>query len=1042
MERPSSQLENVRPSGLKPPSKLPALAAGRTTLQETTSSDLNTRTAGHGSMMAPPTANGSIKHKINGLPEPNPKRKTLAERAGEPASASKSHIPNKPSLSNLSGFGTRPPSSYRNNSNASTTSTRPPSRQANGLRQHALAKVPSTAQLPQSDDQESEADTSVMGKRKGTPILSFNSPVNGIPLRKTRTQGDLRQKSSRQPNPRAKSQHTGSTSSDCSDDGEVFSQESRNTSASSTSSAPAQQQGQVQPGGPVGASKPSSRNVSLSTAFAGLSITPKPRKNSARHRPSLERIKEEISPSKIPKFSCTPKLRHAHSTQALQTPSPIKQKRSVNGLRTPATSAKRRDLPVFLTKDKLSPVAAYDTKSRLDGLEQQCKMLMNQMQTAADSKSATEDSLSLYKSKVQELTNENRELASQTRTLTSDLDRARNELHTASTDLRQVRRDQERELQDLARKHEREVDDLKAKHEKAQWQWERDREKETDQYEKKLVDARRTWEKQRDDESADLTAEHWEEMDRLRSEHEKERSELEKELEVLRAVGESRATESATEVQLLRDTVAKLESDVESNNSMIKSLRDRLSAYEVKFTTLEQEKNALVSKTHFLEGNQEAQSQEFTTMREKMEQAIAEKEATLETLRKEEAVRRKLNATILELKGNIRVFVRTRPLLNGEDDPAKVDYLDEDSLEGCKEMVVHAPTTQTATGKQRNEKHNYAFDRVFTPGTQNTSVFEECQELIQSVIDGYNVSILSYGQTGSGKTFGMSGPNGIIPSSIRLLLAELQRLKEKGWEYVVEASFVEVYNETLNDLLGDAKSWDDADDLGASVRGKKKEKHEIHHDAVTGKTSVTNLTAVSLWPPPTDDGIWPPAAPVDAKDSNDAAASYTEKAVANLLDTAAKNRRTAATKANERSSRSHSVFMLTLKGSCATTNESTEGVLNLVDLAGSERLKQSGAEGSRMKEAQAINKSLSSLGDVIAALGNKSGNGEAHVPYRNSKLTYLLQSSLGGTTAGKSSRTLMLLHLSPLQAHWQESRSSLLFGSKVHGTHIGTAKKR
>ncbi|KAF2165364.1 hypothetical protein M409DRAFT_67221 [Zasmidium cellare ATCC 36951] len=1051
MERPSSQLENVRPSGLKPPSKLPALTSGRTTLQETTSSDLNTRTAGHGSTMAPPTTNGSIKHKITGLPEPNPKRKTLAERAGEPASASRSHIPNKPSLSNIAGFGSRPASnltSYRNNSNISTTSsTRPPSRQANGLRQHALAKVPSNAQLPQSDDQESEADTSAMGKRKGTPILSFNSPVNGIPLRRTRTQGDLRQKPSQQTSIKAKSQHSGSTSSDCSDDGEVFSQESRNASASSTSSAPApaQQQGQVQQGGPVGASKPSSRNVSLSTAFAGLSITPKPRKTSStRHRPSLERIKEEISPSKIPKFSCTPSLRHAQSAQSLQTPSPIKQKRSVNGLRTPATSAKRRDLPIFLTKEKLSPVAAYDTKSRLDGLEQRCEMLMNQMQTAADSKSATEESLTLYKSKVQELTVENRELASQTRSLTNELDRARNELHTTSTDLRQVRRDQERELQDLARKHEREVDDLKAKHEKAQWQWEREREKETDQYEKKIDDARKNWEKQKDGETADLTTQHWEELDQLRSEHEKEISKLQQELQELQQAGESRATESATEVQLLRDTVTKLESEVDSNNSMLASLRSRITVYEAKITTLEQEKNALVSKTHFLEGNQEAQSQEFTDMRQKMEEAIAAKEATLETLRKEEALRRKLNATILELKGNIRVFVRTRPLLKGEDDAAKVEYLDEDSLEGCKEMVVHAPTTQTATGKQRNEKHNYEFDRVFTPGTQNTSVFEECQELIQSVIDGYNVSILSYGQTGSGKTFGMSGPNGIIPSSITLLLAELQRLKEKGWEYTVEASFVEVYNETLNDLLGDAKTWDDTDDLGASVRGKKKDKHEIHHDAITGKTTVSNLTAVSLWPPPTDDGSWPPAAPVDPDDKGiaSAAASYTEKAVANLLDTAAKNRRTAATKANERSSRSHSVFMLTLKGSCATTNESTEGVLNLVDLAGSERLKQSGAEGSRMKEAQAINKSLSSLGDVIAALGNKSGNGEAHVPYRNSKLTYLLQSSLGGTTAGKSSRTLMLLHLSPLQAHWSESRSSLLFGSKVHGTHIGTAKKR
>ncbi|EME45529.1 hypothetical protein DOTSEDRAFT_71288 [Dothistroma septosporum NZE10] len=705
-------------------------------------------------------------------------------------------------------------------------------------------------------------------------------------------------------------------------------------------------------------------------------------------------------------------------------------------------------MPVFLTKDKLSPVAAWDPMHRLDGLEKMYSGLKEQMGEAAQAKSAIEETLALYKTRVQELSNENRELATQTRTLTSDLDRARNELHTTSTDLRQVRRDNERELQDLARKQEKEVDELRAKHEKEVYRLEREREKQAAEFERKLNDVKKAFEKEKDQETAELTSRHWDEMDEVKKDYDQELSRVQKEVDALRDAGESRATESATEVQFMRDSITELQRQLDDNKAITATLRTRITTYENKITTLEQEKNALVSKTHFLEGNQEAQSHEFTTMREQMERAISEKEATLETLRREEALRRKLNATILELKGNIRVFVRSRPLLNGETDAAKVEYLGEDELEGCKDVVVHAPAAQTATGKTRNEKHSYSFDRVFPPGTENTSVFEECKELIQSVVDGYNVSILSYGQTGSGKTFGMSGPEGIIPSSIRLLMSEMQRLKFKGWDYAVEASFVEVYNETLNDLLGDAKTWEEADDLGASVRGKGKDKHDIHHDAATGKTTVTNLTAIGLWPPPTD-ADWPPAAGNSSSPSASprasgvtAAAQYTEKAVTNLLDTAAKNRRVAATKANERSSRSHSVFILTLKGRCEATLETTEGVLNLVDLAGSERLKQSGAEGSRMKETQAINKSLSSLGDVIAALGNKSQNGDAHVPYRNSKLTHLLQYSLGGSTAGKSSRTLMLLHLSPLQAHWQESRSSLLFGSKVHGTHIGTAKKR
>lgn len=264
-----------------------------------------------------------------------------------------------------------------------------------------------------------------------------------------------------------------------------------------------------------------------------------------------------------------------------------------------------------------------------------------------------------------------------------------------------------------------------------------------------------------------------------------------------------------------------------------------------------------------------------------------------------------------------------------------------------------------------------------------------------------------------------------------------------------------MYCESINDLLGSPSDWDD----GTKEKPKgSKDKHEIHHDHTTGKTTVSNLTVESLWPPPawsqeTQDEQNPPTQPAE---------SYTTSTVASLLDRAQANRRTAATKANERSSRSHSVFILTLRGSCAETNESSEGMLYLVDLAGSERydlnltdyrssrcclltkmsrLKASGAEGQRKAEAASINTSLSALGSVIAKLGDRSSNGGGHVPYRDSKLTYLLQSSLGGSTGSKSSRTLMLLHLSPLQLHAAESKSSLQFGAKVRNTHVGVAKK-
>ncbi|KFM27370.1 Kinesin-2, partial [Auxenochlorella protothecoides] len=181
----------------------------------------------------------------------------------------------------------------------------------------------------------------------------------------------------------------------------------------------------------------------------------------------------------------------------------------------------------------------------------------------------------------------------------------------------------------------------------------------------------------------------------------------------------------------------------------------------------------------------------------------------------------------------------------------------------------------------------------------------------------------------------------------------------------------------------------------------------ISHDAKTGATSVSFLEAVGVG---------------------------SAEAAQSLLERATKQRAIGCTAMNEHSSRSHMVFMLSITGNNDETGQTVRGQLNLVDLAGSERLSRSGVEGKGVKETQAINKSLSALGDVIAALVNK----DTHVPYRNSRLTHLLQGCLGGA----SGKALMLVHVAPEPGSAQETLCSLRFAAKVGAVEVGTARRQ
>ncbi|KAL8593766.1 hypothetical protein ACOMHN_059259 [Nucella lapillus] len=393
-----------------------------------------------------------------------------------------------------------------------------------------------------------------------------------------------------------------------------------------------------------------------------------------------------------------------------------------------------------------------------------------------------------------------------------------------------------------------------------------------------------------------------------------------------------------------------------------------------------------------------------------LKEMLAEREATIgenqKKIRGYETVRRQLHNTIQELKGNIRVFCRVRPLLgeevtNSDGVIHHLNFPDPDNkvleMDRLTEMSMNESTLFNKT--RGNGKYEFSFDRVFQPENSQEEVFEEISQLVQSALDGYNVCIFAYGQTGSGKTYTMEGgpdrdeeTKGMIPRAVSQIFATARELQDKGWQYKFSTSFVEIYNESLGDLLGSHR------DKGL--------KHDIRLTGRENQVMVTNLTKVDV---------------------------TSELEIGRLLKRASENRAVAATKCNERSSRSHSVFMLHLVGNNSITSETCQGTLNLVDLAGSERLKDSGSEGQRLKETQAINKSLSHLGNVIMALGNK----ESHIPYRDSKLTYLLQNSLGG-----NSKTLMFVNVSPKEENFSETLNSLRFATKVNQCNIGTAQKR
>merc|ERR1712048_44744 len=275
----------------------------------------------------------------------------------------------------------------------------------------------------------------------------------------------------------------------------------------------------------------------------------------------------------------------------------------------------------------------------------------------------------------------------------------------------------------------------------------------------------------------------------------------------------------------------------------------------------------------------------------------------------------------------------------------------------------------------------YEFDQIFAPGTQE-EVFAECGDLVQSAIDGRNVTVFTYGQTGSGKTYtmyGSSGDDGIAPRAVSELFKSIERLRY-SCDVTVTASMVELYQSEVYDML-----------CSRTHRGTKL---RIRDDR-SGAVRIDGLEEV-------------PARSV----------SELQK----LLRRGVAHRATASHAMNRESSRSHLIFTIKISSVSRSTGETIDGKMLLCDLAGSERIKKTEVEGERQKEAIDINKSLAALGNVILAVATK----KRQVPYRSHKLTQLMRDSLGGTA-----KTLMFVNSSTSPSDLSQTISSLAYATRA-----------
>ncbi|EEF52364.1 Kinesin heavy chain, putative [Ricinus communis] len=354
----------------------------------------------------------------------------------------------------------------------------------------------------------------------------------------------------------------------------------------------------------------------------------------------------------------------------------------------------------------------------------------------------------------------------------------------------------------------------------------------------------------------------------------------------------------------------------------------------------------------------------------------------------------------------VKVAVHVRPLIGDER---------AQGCQDCVTVVSGKPQVQIGT-------HSFTFDHVYGSSSSPASaMFEECvAPLVDGLFQGYNATVLAYGQTGSGKTYTMGTgfkdgcQTGIIPQVMNVLYSKIETLKHQT-EFQLHVSFIEILKEEVRDLL-DPTSLNKPDTANGH----------------TGKVNVPGKPPIQIRE--TSNGV------ITLAGSTEVSVS-TLKEMAACLEQGSLSRATGSTNMNNQSSRSHAIFTITLEqmrklnpvfpGDSSPNEGMNEeylcAKLHLVDLAGSERAKRTGSDGLRFKEGVHINKGLLALGNVISALGDEKKRKEGvHVPYRDSKLTRLLQDSLGG-----NSKTVMIACISPADINAEETLNTLKYANRA-----------